>query len=102
MNERAANALWECFFGRPVTNRYYRGIADVPQVTASHDLKQLQTSGLIVAAGAGPSRSYTGTLDLARRVVELFDLDVDVRGSGELDAEVRGDITRALATKAAC
>jgi Fic family protein len=40
MNERAANALWECFFGRPVTNKYYRGIADVPQVTASHDLKQ--------------------------------------------------------------
>ena len=101
MDERAANALWECFFGRPVTNRYYRGIADVPQVTASHDLKQLQTSGLIVAVGAGRSRSYTGTLDLARRVSELFELDVDVRGSGELDAEVRGDVTRALAAKAA-
>lgn len=102
MNERAANALWECFFGRPVTNRYYRGIADVPQVTASHDLKQLQTSGLIVGTGAGPSRAYTGTLELARRVVALFDLEVDVGGSGELDSEVRGDITRALAAKASC
>ena len=101
MDGRAANALWECFFGRSVTNRYYRGIADVPQVTASHDLKQLQTSGFISAVGAGRSRAYEGTLALARRVAELFDLDVDVRGSGEFDSEVRGDIIRALAVKAA-
>jgi len=102
MNARAANALWECFFGREVTNRYYRGIADVPQVTASHDLKQLQTSGLIIAVGGGRSRSYEGALLLAKRVNELFDLGVDVRGSGELDAEVRGDIVRALAANASC
>jgi Fic family protein len=96
---RVVNALWEAFFGREVTNRYYRGLADVPQVTASQDLKQLQTSGLLTPEGGGRSRSYRGTLALMRRVVEAAGLKVDVRGAAVPDEALRADIFAALAAR---
>lgn len=99
MNARVTNALWDAFFGRTVTNRYYRSAADVPQVTAAHDLKQLQTSGMLVASGAGRSTSYREALPLARRVVELLDLDVDLRGDAPVDDALRDSILTALAHK---
>lgn len=102
MNSRAANALWEAFFGREITNRYYRGIADVPQVTASQDLKQLQTAGMLTALGAGRGRTYVGGLVLFRRVVDLFDLKVDASGDAPPDVGLRSAIIRALAEKARC
>jgi len=101
MDPRAANALWDAFFGREITNRYYRGVADVPQVTASHDLKQLQTSGLLAPEGAGRSRAYTGTIELLRRVVRLFSLAVETTGDGPVNADLRNATIAALAAKAA-
>ncbi|MEI6449338.1 MAG: Fic family protein [Actinomycetes bacterium] len=96
---RVANALWEAFFGREVTNRYYRGLADVPQVTASQDLKQLQASGLLTPEGGGRSRSYRGTVALMRRVVEAAGLEVDVRGAAAPDEALRADVFAALAAR---
>lgn len=101
MDARAANALWDAFFGRVVTNRYYRGVTELTQVTASHDLKQLQTSGLLSAEGDGRSRAYVGTLRLLRRLVELFDLPVDVSGDGAADADTRNSVIAALAMRVA-
>lgn len=101
MDARAANALWDAFFGRVVTNRYYRGVADLTQVTASHDLKQLQVSGLLSAQGDGRSRAYVGTMRLLRRVTELFDLSVDLGGDGSLESDVRTGVIAALAAKVA-
>jgi len=99
MDARAANALWEAFFGRDVTNRYYRGIADLSQVVASLDLKQLQTSGLLAAKGGGRNRAYVGTPSLVRRIVELFSLPIDVAGSGPLDHDLRASTIAALAAR---
>lgn len=99
MDIRAANALWDAFFGRDVTNRYYRGVTDVGQVTASHDLKQLQTSGLLAGRGDGRSRSYVGTPALLRRVVELFSLPIDASGEGPADVDLRNAVIAELATK---
>ena len=96
---RVANALWEAFFGREVTNRYYRGLADVPQVTASQDLKQLQTSGLLSPEGGGRSRAYQGTAALMRRVVEAAGLEVDVRGAAAPDEALRAEVVAALAAR---
>ena len=96
---RVVNALWEAFFGREVTNRYYRGLADVPQVTASQDLKQLQTSGLLAPEGGGRSRAYRGTVALIRRVVEAAGLQVDVRGAAVPDEDLRAEVVAALATR---
>lgn len=101
MDARAANALWDAFFGRVVTNRYYRGVVDLAQVTASHDLKQLQVSGMLRAEGDGRSRAYVGTMRLLRRVAELFDLSVDLGGDGPFDAHVRNSVVAALAAKVA-
>lgn len=101
MDPRAANALWDAFFGREVTNRYYRGVADLSQVVASLDLKQLQTSGLLAATGSGPSRAYHATIELARRVSRLFELPVDLSGDAPFDAGVRGAIIAALAERVA-
>lgn len=99
MDPRVANALWDAFFGREVTNRYYRTITDLTQVTASHDLKQLQTSGYLSAAGAGRSRAYLAAMALYRRIVDIFDLPVDVRGDSPADSDLRNSIIAELAKK---
>lgn len=58
---RAADALFDAFFSRKVTNRYYRTLSDVSVATATNDLAKLDASGLLVAKGAGRTRSYTGS-----------------------------------------
>ena len=65
---RFADALYDAFFGREVTNRYYRGLADVSIATASNDLGRLEASGLLAHAGAGRSRTYHGTRQLMEAV----------------------------------
>jgi len=58
---RTANALFDAVHAREITNRYYRGLGEVSQVTASHDLAKLAASGLLDARGAGRSAHYVGT-----------------------------------------
>ena len=65
---RLADALYDAFFGRPVTNRYYRELADVSVATATNDLARLEASGLMASSGAGRSTGYTGTAALLDRV----------------------------------
>lgn len=67
---RLADALYDAFFGREVTNRYYRGLADVSIATATNDLARLEASGLLRSTGAGRSAAYTGTESLVRSVAE--------------------------------
>lgn len=57
-NERMAHALYDAFFGREVTNRFYRSLADVSVATAVNDLAKLESSGLLKAIGAGRTRRY--------------------------------------------
>jgi predicted HTH transcriptional regulator len=47
--------------GREVTNRYYRNVSDVSDVTAFHDLGKLVASGLLQGLGAGRSARYVAT-----------------------------------------
>jgi Fic family protein len=68
---RYAEALFDAFFGREVSNRYYRGLTEVAIATATNDLGRLEASGLLVAKGAGRSRTYTGTHTLMERVARL-------------------------------
>lgn len=75
LHERTTNALYDAFFARTLTNRYYRNVSDVSDVTASHDLSKLVASGLLDARGAGRSAHYVGTAQLARRFVEAAELD---------------------------
>jgi len=75
MDARVAFALHEGFFGREVTNRYYRGLTDVSTVTASNDMSALVASGLLVRQGAGRSTAYTGSPALVERIATLTGVD---------------------------
>ena len=75
LNERTTHGLYDAFFAREVTNRYYRSLADVSDVTASHDLGKLVASGLLASRGAGRSAHYVATPELYRRVVAIAELD---------------------------
>jgi Fic family protein len=61
---RAAEALFDAFLGREVTNRYYRCVAGASVATATNDLTALEAAGLLEAQGEGRSRSYSGTFRL--------------------------------------
>jgi Fic family protein len=82
MPPRAADALYDAFFGRDVTNRYYRLLGDVSAATATNDLARLEASGLLRAQGGGRSRSYTGAARL---------LEVVARAGGLGEAPTGGD-----------
>ena len=71
---RLADALYDAFFGRDVTNRYYRSLADVSVPTATSDLGRLEASGLLQAKGAGRSRAYTGSEKLVAAVARAAEL----------------------------
>lgn len=58
---RWADALFDAFFGRSVSNLYYRALAEVGAPTAASDLRRLKSAGLLQAVGAGRSTSYVGT-----------------------------------------
>ncbi len=75
LNERATHALYDAFFAREVTNRYYRGMADVSEVTASHDLSKLVASGALEAGGAGRSAHYVAAPGLYKLVAQHAELD---------------------------
>lgn len=75
LQERTTHGLYDAFFAREVTNRYYRSLADVSDVTASHDLAKLVASGLLESRGAGRSARYVATPELYRRVVATAELD---------------------------
>lgn len=71
---RLANALFDAFFGRSVTNRYYRGLADVQAATAASDLRRLEAAGLLRSVGAGRATTYVGTARLAAGIAAAADL----------------------------
>lgn len=81
MQPRVADALYDGFFGRDVTNRYYRSLADVSVATAANDLARLDASGLFEARGAGRSRSYTGSARLLAAVARAARLGEPPSGS---------------------
>jgi Fic family protein len=96
---RLADALYDAFFGREVTNRYYRGLTDVSVATATNDLSMLEASGLVRAEGAGRSRSYVGTRRLIDVVAGAADLGERLPDpTTPLDA-VRGTVTAGLAER---
>ena len=67
---RMAHALYDAFFGRDVTNRFYRSLADVSVATAVSDLARLESNGLLTGVGAGRSRRYVAGSRLAERIAE--------------------------------
>lgn len=95
---RAANAVWEAFFGRPVTNLYYRGLTDVSPVTAAADLGRLTAGGALTLAGAGRGSRYLPTEALFAGIARTLDLPCATAlvGDGE---EARATVVGAIAQR---
>jgi hypothetical protein len=75
LHERTTHALYDAFFARQITNRYYRGLAEVTDVTAAHDLAKLTTSGLLQRRGAGRSSHYEAAPLLMRAIAQALRFD---------------------------
>jgi len=99
LHERATHGLYDAFFARDVTNRYYRGVADVSGVTASHDLGKLVASGLLQSRGAGRSAHYIATPDLCQRVVSTAELDSGWLAAGDSAEESRDLASAGMAAR---
>jgi len=85
MPARCADVLYDGFFGREVTNRYYRNLADISTATATNDLARLEASGLIRSTGAGRARSYTGASALIDTVSRMGRLGEPPQDAPEAD-----------------
>lgn len=99
LHERATHGLYDAFFAREVTNRYYRTVADVSGVTASHDLGKLVASGLLQSRGAGRSAHYVATPELYRRVISTAELDSGRLAAGGSRQESRDLALAGLAAR---
>ena len=90
---RVANAVWDAFFGRSVSPRYYRPLADVSPATATNDLAGAVAAGLLRPEGRARSRTYLAGDELYRRIGAA--LGVPVEGQGEpARAVIVGELTR--------
>ena len=82
-----AHALYDAFFGRDVTNRFYRSLADVSVATAVNDLAKLDAAGLLKAVGAGRSRRYVAGGRLVGRIAESAGIPSAVDAEAPLQAQ---------------
>lgn len=99
---RLADALYDAFFGREVTNRYYRGLADVSVATATNDLTRLETGGLLRTTGEGRSRAYAGTKRLIKVVARAAGLEDRIPDSAAPIEEHRSVVIAGLNCRARC
>jgi Fic family protein len=73
--DRAGNALWEAFFGRAVSARYYAEVCDVSPATARNDLAALIAAGAFEASGRTRGRTYLPTAMAAGAIAERLGSD---------------------------
>lgn len=86
LDGRVAFVLFDGLFGRTITNRYYRNLADISSPTAVADLSALVATGLLHQVGAGRSTSYRGTFELLQRVALELGLDPERYASHSVGA----------------
>ena len=96
---RVANAMWDAFFDRAVTSRYYRPLAEVNPSTAAGDLGAAVSAGLLGSEGAGRSQHYIAGDDLVVRVGAALDVTVE-RGGEPGRAVISSELARRIAAAA--
>ena len=98
LDPRVANAVWDAFFGRSVTPRYYRSLADVSVATATKDLAAAVAAGLLRPVGRARSRSYHAGKGLYTRIGAP--LGVPVTESGDpARGTIIGELTKRVASE---
>lgn len=95
LQPRVANAAWDAFFGREVTPRYYRPLADVSTATATNDLAAAVAAGLLRPVGRGRSRKYVAGPRLHSSLAAVLGLE-ERRGidAAEGRAWIVGEMTK--------
>jgi len=96
LEPRVANAVWDAFFGRSVTPRYYRPLADVSPATATNDLAAAVAADLLRPEGKGRSRRYRAGDGLYRRIGSALGVQVDASGDSAR-AIIIGELTKRVA-----
>lgn len=96
LEPRVANAAWDAFFGRDVTPRYYRPLADISVATATNDLGAAVAAGLLRPVGSGRSRRYVAGQTLMPQIGVRLGIDV-----AESDDVARTNIVAELAGRVA-
>jgi Fic family protein len=94
---RVANAVWDAFFGRTVTPRYYRPLADVSPATATTDLAAAVAAGLLRPEGRARSRTYRVGDGLYPRIGAVVGVRVGEPGD-PARAIIIGELTRRVAS----
>jgi Fic family protein len=93
---RVANAVWDAFFGRSVSARYYRPLADVSRATATNDLNAAVASGLLQAEGRARARTYDAGRDLYHRIGAVLGV-LPVEPGDVSRASIVGELSRRAA-----
>ena len=91
LQPRVANALWDAFFDREISSRYYRPLADVSAATAANDLTACVAAGLLAPIGGGRSRRYVD----GPRLYEMIGRELGLEVSGG-PVEARAQIVERL------
>jgi len=98
LDPRCSNAVWDAFFSRSVTPRYYRSLADVSVATATKDLAAAVAAGLLRPVGRARSRTYHAGTGLYARIGAA--LGVPVRESSEAArGTIIGELTKRVASE---
>jgi Fic family protein len=94
LEARVTNAAWDAFFGRDVTSRYYRPLADVSAATATNDLAAAVAARLLRPEGAGRSRRYVAGGELHSAVARTLGMGVREVTADEGRAWIVGEMTK--------
>jgi Fic family protein len=97
LEPRVVNAAWDAFFGREVTPRYYRPLADVSTATATNDLAGAVAAGLLRPKGQGRSRRYAAGEALVPLVAGRVGIDVTGSNAAARDVIV-AELARRVST----
>ncbi len=100
LDPRVANAVWDAFFGREVTPRYYRPLADVSPATATTDLAAAVAAGLLRPEGKARSRRYHAGETLYPRIGSALGIRID-ESTDAARAVIIGDLTKRVASERA-
>src|SRR6266542_2514782 len=100
LDPRVANAVWDAFFGREVTPRYYRPLADVSPATATTDLAAAVAAGLLRPEGKARSSRYHAGETLYPRIGSALGIRID-ESTDAARAVIIGDLTKRVASERA-
>jgi len=96
LDPRCSNAVWDAFFSRSVTPRYYRSLADVSVATATKDLAAAVAAGFLHPVGRARSRTYHAGTGLYARIGAALGVPVN-ESSEAARGTIIGELTKRVA-----